>query len=67
YENDEETGVTFRETGFSHSDVFVTTKYSGTNSHNILISIRNSLHRFGVSDIDLYLVHSLHLALPNIP
>ncbi|KAG2106160.1 Aldo/keto reductase [Suillus discolor] len=67
YKNEEETGVALKETGLSRSDVFVTTKYSGTNGLDIPTSIKNSLSNLGLSDVDLYLVHAPRLAVPDIP
>lgn len=67
YKNEEETGVALKETELSRSDVFVTTKYSGTNGLDIPTSIKNSVNSLGVSYVDLYLVHSPRLAVPDIP
>jgi diketogulonate reductase-like aldo/keto reductase len=67
YRNEEETGIALKETGLSRSDVFVTTKYSGSNGLDIPTSIQNSLNSLGVDDVDLYLVHSPRLAVPDIP
>ncbi|KAG2071186.1 Aldo/keto reductase [Suillus decipiens] len=67
YKNEKETGVALEEIGLSRSDIFVTTKYSGTNGLDIPTSIRNSLNSLGVSDVDLYLVHAPRLAVPDIP
>jgi diketogulonate reductase-like aldo/keto reductase len=67
YRNEGETGVALKESGLSRSDVFVTTKYSGTNGLDIPTSIRNSVNSLGVSYVDLYLVHSPRLAVPDIP
>ncbi|KAF8553078.1 Aldo/keto reductase [Imleria badia] len=43
YRNEAETGIALRETSLSREDVFITTKYSGTNGLDIGTSIRNSL------------------------
>lgn len=67
YRNEGETGVALKESGLSRSDVFVTTKYSGTNSLDIPTSIKNSVNSLGISYVDLYLVHSPRLAVPDIP
>ncbi|KAG1772527.1 NADP-dependent oxidoreductase domain-containing protein [Suillus placidus] len=67
YRNEEEKGVALKETGLSRSDVFVMTKCSSINSLDIPTSIKNSLNSPGVLDVDLYLVHSPCLAVPNIP
>jgi len=56
-----------KESGLSRSDIFVTTKYSGTNGLDIPTSIKNSVNSLGVSYVDLYLVHSPRLAVPDIP
>ncbi|OJA08448.1 hypothetical protein AZE42_05048 [Rhizopogon vesiculosus] len=67
YRNEGETGVALKESGLSRSDIFVTTKYSGTNGLDIPTSIKNSVNSLGVSYVDLYLVHSPRLAVPDIP
>ncbi|KAF8553123.1 Aldo/keto reductase [Imleria badia] len=67
YRNEAEVGTALRETGLSRSDVFITTKYSGTNGLDIDSSIRNSVAYLGVQYVDLYLIHSPRLAVPDIP
>ncbi|KAH7906725.1 NADP-dependent oxidoreductase domain-containing protein [Hygrophoropsis aurantiaca] len=67
YRNEGETGTALKESGLARSDVFVTTKYSGTNGLDIPTSIDNSLNSLGVSYVDLYLIHSPRLAVPDIP
>ncbi|KAG2066644.1 Aldo/keto reductase [Suillus decipiens] len=67
YRNEGETGVALKESGLSRSDVFVTTKYSGVDGLDIPTSIRNSVNSLGLSFVDLYLIHSPRLAVPDIP
>ncbi|KAF9067937.1 Aldo/keto reductase [Rhodocollybia butyracea] len=67
YRNEAEAGKAIQESGLGRSDVFITTKYSGSNGLDIKTSINNSLHNLGVSYIDLYLIHSPTLAVPDIP
>ncbi|KAI6127228.1 NADP-dependent oxidoreductase domain-containing protein [Pisolithus sp. B1] len=67
YRNEFETGTALQESGLSRSDVFVTTKYSGIDGLDIPNSIQNSLSSLGVDYVDLYLIHSPRLAIPDIP
>ncbi|KAH7914562.1 Aldo keto reductase [Hygrophoropsis aurantiaca] len=67
YRNEEEAGAAVKSSGHERSDVFITTKYSGTNGLDIPTSIQNSLNNLGVSYVDLYLIHSRRLAVPDIP
>ncbi|THH17928.1 hypothetical protein EW146_g2979 [Bondarzewia mesenterica] len=67
YRNEEEAGLALRESGLARSDVFITTKYSGSGGLDIETSIQNSLKNLGVSYVDLYLIHSPRLATPDIP
>ncbi|KZT18405.1 Aldo/keto reductase [Neolentinus lepideus HHB14362 ss-1] len=67
YRNEAEAGQAFKESGLSRSDVFITTKYSGTGGLDVETSIQNSLGNLGVSYVDLYLIHSPRLAYPDIP
>jgi len=67
YRNEGETGIALKESGLSRSDIFVTTKFSGTNGLDIPTSIKNSVNSLGLSYVDLYLVHSPRLAVPDIP
>ncbi|KAF8129910.1 Aldo keto reductase [Boletus edulis] len=67
YGNETEVGTALRESGRSRTDVFITTKYSGTNGLDIDMSIRNSIVNLGVDYVDLYLIHERHLAVPDIP
>jgi diketogulonate reductase-like aldo/keto reductase len=43
YGNEEEAGRAVRESGLARKDVFITTKYSGSNGLDIETSIHNSL------------------------
>ncbi|KAF8154562.1 NADP-dependent oxidoreductase domain-containing protein [Crassisporium funariophilum] len=67
YRNEAEAGVAIRESGLSREDLFVTTKYSGLDGLDIETSIKNSLKNLGLKYIDLYLIHSPRLAVPDIP
>ncbi|KAN0078049.1 aldehyde reductase [Tylopilus felleus] len=60
-----EAGIALRE--HFRRDLFITTKYSGTNSLDIDTSIRNSVANLGVGYVDLYLIHAPRLAVPDIP
>ncbi|TFK50509.1 Aldo/keto reductase [Heliocybe sulcata] len=67
YRNEAEAGQGIKESGLSRSDIFVTTKYSGTGGLDVETSIDNSLKNLGLSYVDLYLIHSPRLANPDIP
>jgi len=67
YRNEAEVGAALRESGLSRADVFITTKYSGSDGLDIDTSIRNSLANLGVKYVDLYLIHWAGLAVPDIP
>ncbi|KAI0691430.1 NADP-dependent oxidoreductase domain-containing protein [Cytidiella melzeri] len=67
YRNETEAGQALHESGLDRKDVFITTKYSGTNGLDIETSIQNSLKNLGVEYVDLYLIHSPRLATPDIP
>ncbi|KAJ7100769.1 Aldo/keto reductase [Mycena belliarum] len=67
YRNETEAGNAIRASGLAREDIFLTTKYWGTNGLDIPTSIRNSLEYLGMSYVDLYLIHSPRLAVPDIP
>jgi len=67
YRNEYEAGVAIHESGLPRSEIFITTKYSGLDGLDIKTSIKNSLANLGVAYIDLYLIHSPRLAVPDIP
>ncbi|KAJ2933084.1 hypothetical protein H1R20_g3994, partial [Candolleomyces eurysporus] len=66
YRNEQEAGIAIRESGLARKEVFITTKYSGTNGRNIENSIRDSLGNLGVSYVNLYLIHHPRIAVPSI-
>ena len=43
YRNEEEAGKAIRESGLAREDIYITTKYSGTDGLDIETSIQNSL------------------------
>ncbi|KJA14207.1 hypothetical protein HYPSUDRAFT_460251 [Hypholoma sublateritium FD-334 SS-4] len=67
YRNEFEAGKAIKESGLARSDIFITTKYSGLGGLDIETSIKDSLKNLGVHYIDLYLIHSPRLAVPDIP
>ncbi|KAH8103302.1 Aldo/keto reductase [Cristinia sonorae] len=67
YRNEAEAGVAIHESGLAREDIYITTKYSGLNGLDVETSIQNSLQNLGVKYVDLYLVHSPRLAVPDIP
>ncbi|KAG7440808.1 Aldo/keto reductase [Guyanagaster necrorhizus] len=67
YRNETEAGVAIRESSLARNEIFITTKYSGTDGLDIKTSIQNSLKNLGVTYVDLYLIHHPRLAVPDIP
>ncbi|KAJ7662278.1 Aldo/keto reductase [Mycena rosella] len=67
YRNEAEAGVAIRESGLERKEIWITTKYSGSDGLDIKTSIQNSLKNLGVSYVDLYLIHHPRLAVPDIP
>lgn len=69
YGNEKEVGIAIKESGLSRQDIFITTKYSHIHqvSTDILASIKDSLRYLGVAHVDLYLIHYLSAAVPDIP
>lgn len=67
YRNEEEAGKAIKESGLKREELYITTKYSGLNQLDIETSIRNSVKNLGVEYVDLYLIHSPRLAVPDIP
>jgi len=66
YRNEKEAGQAIRDSGLKRSDVFITTKYSGSGGLDIKTSIKNSLENLGITYVDLYLIHHPRL-VPDIP
>ncbi|KAE9394236.1 Aldo/keto reductase [Gymnopus androsaceus JB14] len=67
YMNEQEVGQAIHNSGLKRSEIFITTKFSGTDGLNIKTSIKNSLDYLGVTYVDLYLIHGPGLAVPDIP
>ncbi|KAH9945543.1 Aldo/keto reductase [Amylocystis lapponica] len=67
YRNEEEAGAALHESGLAREDLFITTKYSGSDGLDIETSIQNSLKKLGIKYVDLYLIHHPRLAVPDIP
>jgi len=67
YKNETEAGIAIRESGLKRDEIFVTTKYSGSDGLDISTSIRNSLKNLGLTYVDLYLIHHPRLGKPDIP
>ncbi|KAJ7063895.1 Aldo/keto reductase, partial [Mycena amicta] len=67
YRNEYEAGVAIRDSGLPRDELFVTTKYSGVDGKGIEQSVKESLANLGISYLDLYLIHSPRLAVPDIP
>ncbi len=59
YENEEDVGVAFRESGLPRSDVFITTKlwHSDHGFEEAQAAFRASLGRLQLGYVDLYLIH----------
>ncbi|KAI0821089.1 Aldo/keto reductase [Irpex lacteus] len=66
YRNETEAGKALRDSGLARKDVYITTKFSGTDGADIETSIKDSLKNLGVDYVDLYLIHSPRLAQPDI-
>ncbi|KAH9975425.1 NADP-dependent oxidoreductase domain-containing protein [Lactifluus volemus] len=66
YRNDAEAGKAVRESGLARKDIFIATKYSGSNGLDVETSIANSLENVSWR-IDLYLIHHPNLAKSDIP
>ncbi|KAI0916289.1 hypothetical protein AcV5_003269 [Taiwanofungus camphoratus] len=67
YGNEGEVGTALHESGLAREEIFITTKYSGTNGLDVETSIHNSLKSLGINYVDLYLIHNPRLAVPDIP
>ncbi|THV01948.1 Aldo/keto reductase [Dendrothele bispora CBS 962.96] len=67
YRNEAEAGQAIRDSGLKRDEIFITTKFSGSNGLDMRTSINNSLKNLGVSYVDLYLIHGPRLAVPDIP
>ncbi|KAL8277364.1 hypothetical protein RQP46_010204 [Phenoliferia psychrophenolica] len=61
YGNETEVGDGIRESGLDRKDIWLTTKWSGTDGKGIQQSIHESLEKLGVKSVDLYLIHSPRL------
>ena len=66
YRNEEEVGQAIRESGLSRKEVWITTKWSGSDDKGPLQSCSESLDKLGVEYIDLYLVHHPRLCKGDI-
>jgi len=67
YRNEEETGKALRESGLKREEVWVTTKYSGSDPGlGIRATFEQSLRKLGVTYVDLYLIHSPRLVKDDI-
>ncbi|KZT73610.1 Aldo/keto reductase [Daedalea quercina L-15889] len=64
YKNETEAGEAIRSSGLKR-EVFITTKFS--SGVDIETSIKNSCEFLGVDFVDLYLIHGLKHAKPDIP
>ncbi|KZV64340.1 Aldo/keto reductase [Peniophora sp. CONT] len=67
YQNEEEVGQAIRESGLARDELWVTTKFSSTETDQVEVAIRNSLRYLGLDYVDLYLVHWPRIAKPDIP
>ncbi|WOO79984.1 NADPH-dependent conjugated polyketone reductase C1 [Vanrija pseudolonga] len=67
YGNEREVGQALKESGLSRKDVYITTKWSGTDGKGPRQSIEESLEKLGVDHVDLYLIHHPRLTGGDIP
>ncbi|KAL1409302.1 hypothetical protein Q8F55_003281 [Vanrija albida] len=67
YGNEDQVGQALKESGLSRSDVYITTKWSGTDGKGPVESLNESLTRLNVSYVDLYLIHHPRLTGGDIP
>ncbi len=66
YRNEEEVGQALKESGLSRKEIWITTKWSGTDGKGPEQSMRESLEKLGVDYVDLYLIHSPRLCNGDI-
>ncbi|KAK4688318.1 hypothetical protein P7C73_g1796, partial [Tremellales sp. Uapishka_1] len=66
YFNEEEVGQAIKESGLSRKELWITTKWSGTDDKEPRQSCEESLAKLGIDYIDLYLVHSPRLCKGDI-
>ena len=58
YRNETEAGLGIKHSGLSRKEIWVTTKWSGTDGKGIRQSCMESLEKLGIEYIDLYLIHN---------
>lgn len=62
YRNETEAGIAIRDSGLDRKDIFITTKYSGSDGLDVQTSIRNSLKYVSRN---LNLVRRLHVQMQD--
>lgn len=67
YGNEVQAGQAIKESGLGRGDVYITTKWSGTDGKGPRESIQDSLRNLGVKQVDLYLIHHPRLTGGDIP
>ncbi|ORY23710.1 NADP-dependent oxidoreductase domain-containing protein [Naematelia encephala] len=67
YRNEEEVGQAIKESGLARKELWITTKWSGTDDKGPAQSCSESLEKIGIEYIDLYLIHSPRLCKGDIP
>ncbi|KAL0961394.1 hypothetical protein HGRIS_006345 [Hohenbuehelia grisea] len=55
YDTEEGVGAALRESGLERAEVYVTSKYGGGDIQD---AVRTSLHKLGLKQLDLYLIHT---------
>lgn len=65
YRNEAECGKAIREADLSREDLWVTTKWSGSDNKGIRQSLNESLENLGLKSLDLYLIHSPRLSISD--
>lgn len=66
YRNEEEVGQAIKESGLSRKELWITTKWSGTDDKDPKQSCEESLAKLGIEYIDLYLIHHPRLCKGDI-
>jgi len=67
YRNEEEVGLAIEQSGLKRKNMWVTTKWSGTDGKGPEQSCKESLEKLGIDYIDLYLIHHPRLCQGDIP
>lgn len=67
YGNEEQVGQAIKESALARKELWITTKWSGTDGKDAPQSIDESLEKLGIEYVDLYLIHHPRIAQGDIP